>query len=363
VTATAIVTGAAGQDGYYLVERLLGEGLEVHATIRDRSRTDHLRGLPNTARLVVHEIDLGDSARYSKLIARVEPDEFYNLGGLSSVSASFRDPSSTWRTNAEPVQAMLEAIRAHSPSTRFYQASSTDMFGAEPGPAVTHDEMSPFLPQSPYAAAKAAAHLMCGAYRRAFGLRVATGILANHESRRRAGTFLTRRVVDHVRDLRSSRNSGPTGSPLRLGNLAAQRDWGFAPDYVDGMVRIVRQIQVRAELSGRPAEPDIGSSYRDYVLGSGRLHSVWELVDRAFALADLPLEWDRTSPDPADWSASFRGTGAVAVVVDRGLIRPSDPAAIRADPTRARIELGWEPQPGLDRFLQDMLVPDDVAVG
>ena len=147
--------------------------------------------------------------------------------------------------------------------------------------------------------------------------------------------------------------------PLALGNLAAERDWGFAPDYVDGIVRVIRQIEVRASTLDRPSEADVGSNYRDYVLGSGRLHAVWQLVDRAFALAGYPLEWDRSGSDPASWIATFQSTRSLAVVVDPALIRPTDPAAIRADPSRATRELGWQPQPGLDRFLGDMLEAED----
>lgn len=360
VTTTAIVTGAAGQDGYYLVRRLIGEGVHVHAIVRDEARADDLRALRATGSLTVHQLDINDSEGYGRLLGTVMPDEFYNLAGLSSVAASFRDPSSTWRTNADSVQVLLEAVRARSPGTRFYQSSSTEMFGAEPGKVVTHNEESPFMPHSPYAAAKAAAHLACVAYRRAFGLRVAAGIVSNHESRRRAPSFLTRKVIDHVRAIRSAKPAQlRQAAPLAVGNLAAQRDWGFAPDYVDGIVRVIRQIDVRARTLNHPPEADVGSSYRDYVLGSGRLHSVWQLVDRGFALADIPLDWDRGSPDPADWTASFCETGSPAVVVDPALIRPTDPLAIRADPSRARRELGWRPPGGLDRFLRDMLEAAD----
>jgi GDPmannose 4,6-dehydratase len=353
--ATAVVTGAAGQDGFYLARRLVQEGMIVHAIVRDASSADELRGLGREGRIEVHAIDLDDRDGYASLIARVRPEEFYNFAGQSSVSASFLDPTSTWRTNADSVQGMLEAIRLHSPATRFYQSSSTDMFGAEPGVSVVHDEMSPLMPQSPYAAAKAAAHVACDAYRRAFGLRIAAGILANHESRRRTPRFLTRKVVDHVGAIRGASDRELRGiPPLRVGNLIAQRDWGFAPDYVDGIVLILRQVAVRARVSGQPAEDDVGASYRDYVLGSGQLSAVWELVDRTFALAGLPLAWNR-SGEMTSWTASFRASGDVAVVVDPELIRPTDPGAIRADASRARRELGWAPRPGLDRFLEDML--------
>lgn len=359
VTKSAIVTGAAGQDGYYLVRRLVEEGVDVYAVVRKGGRSPEFGSVSGPGSLSVRQLDINDAAGYGELLADVRPDELYNLAGLSSVSLSFADPSATWRTNADSVQALLEAVRTRSPETRFYQSSSTEMFGGEPGEAVTHHEESRLAPQSPYAAAKAAAHLACDAYRRTYGLRVSAGIVSNHESRRRAPSFLTRRVVDHVRTLRPTPTQLDLAPPLTLGNLAAQRDWGFAPDYVDGMVRINRQIDVRASTLGHPVEPDVGSSYRDYVLGSGELHAVWQLVDRAFALAGLPLEWDRSSPDPASWSARFRATGTPAVIVDPALIRPTDPAAIRADASRAQRELGWRPRTGLDSFLGDMLEAGD----
>ncbi|MEP7082644.1 MAG: GDP-mannose 4,6-dehydratase [Chloroflexota bacterium] len=361
--ASAIVTGAAGQDGYYLVRRLLEEGADVHAVVREGGRSPDFGTLPDRGSLTVHRLDINDVAGYGELVARVRPDELYNLAGLSSVSLSFADPSATWRTNADSVQALLEALRTGSPETRFYQSSSTEMFGAEPGEAVTHDEESRLAPQSPYAAAKAAAHLACDAYRRTYGLRVAAGIVSNHESRRRAPSFLTRRVVDHVRMLRSAPERVRNGPPLTVGNLAAQRDWGFAPDYVDGMVRVARQIEVRAKTLEHPPDADVGASYRDYVLGSGELHAVWQLVDRAFTLAELELDWDRSSPDPGKWSATFRAAGTSAVVVDPALIRPTDPAAIRADARRAREELGWRPRTGLDCFLRDMLEAGESDLG
>jgi GDPmannose 4,6-dehydratase len=361
-SASAIVTGASGQDGYYLVARLLSEGLVVHATIRDADRPADLAPLVVGGRLVIHRLEISDAEGFARLVAQVRPDEFYNLAGQSSVSASFDDPTDTWRTNAHAVQGLLEAIRRHGQATRFYQSSSTDMFGSIPGQAVVHDETSQFLPQSPYAAAKAAAHLLCDAYRRAFDLRIACGILSNHESRRRPASFLTRKVVDHVRRLREATAAGrEPAHPLLVGNLAAERDWGFAPDYVEGMTRICRQVRVRTEVLGLPLDADTGSSYRDYVLSSGQLHAVWELVDRAFALGGFPLVWDRSSPDPTAWTAHLEATGALAVVVDSALIRPSDPAAIGADSAKARKELGWRPRPGLDLFLQDMLVHDRVV--
>lgn len=351
-----IVTGATGQDGYLLTERLLDEGCTVHAPVR---RPEELKGLvssPGVAgRLFVHAIDLLDTSKLLDLVAEVQPEEFYNLAGESSVSASFGDPRVTWRTNAETVAAFLECIRTQSAHTRFYQASSGDMFGSLPGGSVVHDEYSGMSPQSPYAAAKAAAHLLCHSYREAYGLRIACGILFNHESHRRSAPFLSRKVVDHVQNLRALLVDGhDTVPPLAIGNPMVRRDWGFARDYVDGIRLIMRQIQVRSHHMGE-SEPDEGAYYRDYVLGTGQLHAVWQLVDHTFALAGFELEWALDGKDPSHWGACFRRTGAPAVVVDQALLRPADPLAIQADPSRARDELGWVPRAGLDVFLKDML--------
>ncbi len=351
----AIVTGAAGQDGFFLIEGLVRDGYVVHGTVRRGGSTFKSgRGSWDQA-VVIHELDLEEPAGYAELIAALRPDEFYNLAGMSSVATSFVEPAAAWRTNADAVEAMLEAIRKLSPATRFYQSSSSEMFGSAPGQESTHDEDSPLRPQSPYAAAKAAAHVLCAAYRRAYDLRIACGILFNHESSRRPATFLTRKVVDHVRALRgASRPVVRQTPPLAMGNLAARRDWGFAPDYVDGIRQITGQIKVRARVLGGAPEQDRGSNYRDYVLGTGELHAVWELVDRAFHLAGLPLEWDLAG-DPSGWSARFRGTSHLAVVVDPTFTRPVDPPAITADSSRARTELGWKPRTGLDPFLREML--------
>jgi GDPmannose 4,6-dehydratase len=291
-----------------------------------------------------------------RLLRVAAPTEIYNLAGQSSVSGSFADPVLTWRTNAESVVLLLEAVRREVPQARVYQASSGEMFGWGPELNVVHDESSLFVPQSPYAVAKAAAHLACATYRRVYGLRVACGILFNHESHRRPSRFLTRKVVDHVR---RARERGLTAGepPLRVGNLRAKRDWGYAPDYVDGIVAVLRQVATRAKLAGTPPEDDDGRNYRDYVLATGRLHAVWELIDRAFSLAGMQLTWSMESDDELTWHARFPD-GSIAVEVDPDLLRPSDPESIAADPSLARRELGWNPRVGLDPFLSDMLEHD-----
>jgi GDPmannose 4,6-dehydratase len=343
---TALVTGATGQDGYYLVSRLLADGWTVHAAVRDRDAAEALFGGHQRFRAVRR--DLRDPGPLLALVGDVRPEELYNLAGESSVSGSFADPRATWESNAHVVVHLLDAIRLDSPETRFYQASSGEMFGSVAGESVVHDETSALNPQSPYAAAKAAAHMLCRSYRESYGIRIACGILFNHESRHRGPQFLSRKVVDHVRQLRATASTGP----LRLGNLKAERDWGFAPDYVEGMVSILRQTGIRGV-------PDEAASYRDYVLGTGKLHAVWELADRAFALAGFELRWDLAGDDPLRWSAAFAGSSKPAVVVDPAFIRPADPHAIAADPSRVVTDLGWRPEPGLDRFLVDML--DDIG--
>jgi GDPmannose 4,6-dehydratase len=339
---TAVVTGATGQDGYYLVRRLLADGWTVHAAVRDVDAAEAM--FDEHENLVAVRRDIRDPGPLRALVGDVRPEELYNLAGESSVGASFADPQATWESNAHVVVHLLDALRLDSPGTRFYQASSGEMFGSVPGESVVHDESAALNPQSPYAAAKAAAHMLCRSYRESYSVRIACGILFNHESRRRGPQFLSRKVVDHVAGLKAGR----VESPLALGNLKAQRDWGFAPDYVEGMVTILRQAEARGVA-------DEASAYRDYILGTGKLHAVWELADRAFALAGYELDWRLDGEDPLGWSAAFSGTSERAVVVDPAFIRPSDPQAIAADPSRIESELGWQPRPGLDRFLEDML--------
>jgi GDPmannose 4,6-dehydratase len=350
------VAGANGQDGYFLTELLLRDGWLVHATTMQQSNQDfdHLPGGLKT-RLRVHQIDLVRPRPMFDLIRQAQPDEFYNLAGQSSVSKSFSDPLYTWQTNAESVVHLLECIRKNSPHTRFYQASSTDMFGMPHDSAAIFDENSALNPQSPYASAKAAAHLLCHSYREVYGLRIASGILSNHESHRRPLSFLSRKVVEHIRRVKTCAiTKRATLSPLAVGNLKVQRDWGFAPDYVEGMLRILRQIRTRSEVTGEAIESDEGGNYRDYVLATGKTHAVWELIDCAFTIGGFDLKWNLEGDDPTAWHAYFRSTDTPAVAVDPDLLRAAEPLVIRVDPDRARRELGWVPKQGLEVFLRDI---------
>ena len=346
---TAVITGATGQDGWFLVRRLLAEGWTVHAAVRDVERAERL--FDHHPRLRAVRRELRDPGPLCALVSDVRPEEFYNLAGESSVGASFADPRATWESNAHIVVALLDAVRKDSPATRFYQSSSGEMFGSAPGAGVVHDETSALNPQSPYAAAKAAAHLLCRSYRESYNLRIACGILFNHESHRRGPQFLSRKIVDHLHVLQG----GGERTTLKLGNLMVQRDWGFAPNYVDAMISILRQADIRGV-------PDEARYYRDYVVGTGQLRHVWELADRAFALAGFTLAWQLEGADPLEWSATFTDTGELAVAVDPDFLRPSDPQAILADPCLIMQDLGWQPALGLDVFLEDMLAAAPAAI-
>jgi len=359
---TAIVIGASGQDGYFLTQRLLDEDWTVHAVVRTSETLTRFMSDPAIgARLKVHAAELTSAESLLDLIARERPEEIYNLAGQSSVSRSFADPLLTWRANADFVALLLECLRVETPHSRLYQASSTDMFGGGGQRTLLCNEDSAFDPQSPYASAKAAAHLLCRSYRQDYNLRIACGILSNHESHRRPAHFLTRKIADHVRSLRSlTPDEQSETPPLKMGNLKIRRDWGFAPDYVEGMRLILRQIKVRAATDlgneNRAQMVDEGRTYRDYVLGTGQTHAVWELVDTAFQLIGLDLDWRLDGDDPHSWQAHFRSSGKLAVEVDPLLLRPADPLIIEVDPSRARRELGWSPRTGLEIFLEDMLV-------
>ena len=312
---TAIVTGATGQDGYFLVNRLLREGWTVHAPVRDVDAARSLFGAHE--RLVPVKRDLRNPAPLAALVGDVQPEELYNLAGESSVSASFDDPLSTWETNAHVVVQLLDSVRNDSPGTRFYQASSGEMFGSTPGGDVVHDEDSPLNPQSPYAAAKAAAHLLCRSYRESYGIRIACGVLFNHESHRRWPRFLSRKVVDHLKAL------DETGDrrPLKVGNLKAKRDWGYARDYMEGAWRMLQAD-----------EPD------DYVLATGETHSVQEFLDAAFGHAGL------------DWNDYVK--------VDERYFRPAEVDLLVGDYSKAKEKLGWEPTVRFDELVRMMVDHD-----
>lgn len=313
---TALITGITGQDGSYLAEFLLARGYRVAGMVRRTShhsyeRIDHLIG-----RIQIVTADLLDQHSLTMAIRDVEPDEVYNLAAQSYVPTSFSQPVLTGEFTALGVTRMLEAIRLVRPAARFYQASSSEMFGkADRSP---QDERTPFHPRSPYGVAKVYGHWITVNYRESYGLHAVSGILFNHESPRRGMEFVTRKVTDGV-----ARIALGLATELRLGNLDARRDWGFAGDYVDAMWRMLQQ-----------------DAPRDYVIGTGVTHSVRELVEVAFAHAGL------------DWRHH--------VVTDPALIRPAEVDLLMADATRAREDLEWTPTVGFEELIA-MMVDADVA--
>ncbi len=312
----ALITGITGQDGSYLAEQLLGEGLEVFGMVRRSStetfeRIAHLRD-----RVTLVQADLLDQTSVIRALQRAEPQEVYNLAAQSFVPTSFEQPELTAQYTALGVTRMLEGIRAVDKRIRFYQASSSEMFGkVRESP---QSERTPFHPRSPYAVAKAYGHFMTVNYRESYGLFACSGILFNHESPRRGLEFVTRKITDGVARIKHG-----LARELRLGNLDARRDWGFAGDYVRMMVAMLRQDR-----------PD------DYVVASGETHSVRELCQIAFARAGL--DWERH------------------VVVDASFIRPAEVDLLVGDPAKAGRELGWQPTVDF-RGLVEMMVDADLA--
>ncbi|WP_392544996.1 GDP-mannose 4,6-dehydratase [Oryzobacter telluris] len=315
--SVALVTGATGQDGSYLVERLLAEGHEVHGLVR---REDLGGSLP--ADLVVHELDLASRADdLAGLVDRVSPDELYNLGGISSVAHSWADPVLTARVSGVAAVVLLDAARRlqerRGREVRVLQPSSAEIFG-EPAES-PQNEATPVRPVSPYGATKAFAHHLAG-LERSRGLFTASVILYNHESPRRPPTFVTRKITSTVAAIAAGR-----ADRLVLGNLDARRDWGWAPDYVDAMVRALRHD-----------EPG------DYVVATGEAHSVHDFVGAAFRHVGID-----------DW--------ARLVEVDPAFIRPADPSLLVGDATRARERLGWVPTVTFDDLVARMVDAERAA--
>lgn len=319
----ALITGVTGQDGSYLAEYLIDEGYDVHGTIRtttqDLAETrigDIIKG--DDPALTVHVTDLGDSASLTRLMAEIRPHEVYNLGAQSHVRASFDQPIHTGDVTGVGAVRLLEAIRQVDPEIRFYQASSSEMFGSAPPP---QDELTPFHPRSPYAVAKVFAYWSTINYREAYGFHASNGILFNHESPRRGKEFVTRKITSTIPLLVTGEQK-----VLRLGNLDAKRDWGHARDYVKAMHAIV-QLD----------EPI------DVVIGTGETHSVRDFLSAAFSVVDL------------DWQ-DF-------VVVDPRFFRPAEVDYLCADTSMAREAVGWEPETTFTELVEEMVTADMAAHG
>lgn len=313
----ALITGITGQDGSYLAELLLRKGYEVHGLIRRSSsfntgRIDHLFCDPHewNPRLILHHGDLTDGSSLNRLLEKVEPQEIYHLASQSHVRVSFDIPEYTGDVTGLGALRLLDAIRATQIKAKFYQASSSEMFGSSPPP---QNEKTPFHPRSPYACAKAYAYYLTVNYREAYGLFACNGILFNHESPRRGETFVTRKIAKAVARIRKGKES-----TLWLGNLDAKRDWGYAPEYVEAMWRMLQQ-----------KKPN------DFVIATGESHSVNEFVQMAFEHVGM------------NWKNHVR--------IDQRYFRPSEVDHLRGDASKAKHLLGWRPKTNIKRLVHIMV--------
>ena len=334
----ALVTGITGQDGSYLAELLLSKGYEVHGLIRRSSsfntaRLDHLYQDPHATgrRLVLHYGDLNDASSLNRVLRNVQPEEIYNLGAQSHVKVSFDVPEYTGEVTALGAVRILEAVRETGITPRFYQASSSEMFGqvAE----VPQRETTPLHPRSPYGVAKVYAYWITINYRESYGLFGCNGILFNHESPRRGETFVTRKITRAVG--RIVQNAQDT---LWLGNLDAKRDWGFAGDYVEAM-----WLMLQAETPG------------DYVVATGETHTVREFCDKAFAVAGITVAWEGEGVNEVGRCTK---TGKTLVRVDPGYFRPAEVELLLGDPTKAKTQLGWQPKVTFEGLVEMMTKAD-----
>ena len=319
----ALITGITGQDGSYLTELLLEKGYEVHGIIRRASnfntqRIDHLIENPEiyNQKLFLHYGDMTDGSRLVTLIANLAPDEVYNLAAQSHVRVSFDEPEYTGDTVGLGTTRLLEAIRITGVNSKFYQASSSEMFGATPPP---QNELTPFYPRSPYGAAKVYSYWMTKNYREAYGLHACNGILFNHESERRGETFVTQKIA-----MGAARIAEGSQKNLVLGNLDSIRDWGYAPEYVEGMWKMLQH-----------GTPD------DYVLATNTGHSVRDFLH--FAFGAVNLEWEKF------------------VIYDRRYLRPTEVDSLIGDFSKAQLQLGWRPTvftPELAKIMVDSALKD-----
>ena len=335
----ALITGITGQDGSYLAELLLEKGYEVHGIIRRAStfntkRIDHLYQDPHEedVKLFLHYGDITDSSNLNRLIEKIRPDEIYNLAAQSHVGVSFDSPEYTAEATGVSTLRILDAIRESGVKTKFYQASTSELFGGLPETA-PQSEKTPFYPKSPYGVAKLYSYWITVNYRESYDIFACNGILFNHESPRRGETFVTRKITRAAAAIHLGMQD-----KLYLGNLDAKRDWGHAKDYVEGMWRILQQ--------DKPA---------DFVLSMNETHTVREFVELAFAELGYELEWQGSGVDE---KGIDKNTGRVLVEVDPRYFRPAEVELLWGDSTKARTELGWEPKYSFMDLVKEMVQSD-----
>lgn len=335
---TALITGITGQDGSYLTEFLIDKGYEVHGIIRRSSsfntgRIEHLYRDPhvNNRKMILHYGDLTDSSNLSRLIEKIVPDEIYNLAGQSHVKVSFEVPEYTAEVNGLGTLRLLDAIREVGIHTKFYQASTSELYGKVVESPQT--ENTPFYPRSPYAIAKLYSFWTVKNYREAYQLFACNGILFNHESPRRGETFVTRKITRAV-----ARINARLQEKLFLGYLDAKRDWGYAPDYIEGMWLMLQQNK-----------PD------DYLLATGENHSVREFTELAFKEVGVDLAWEGENEQEV---GRDRASGKILVEVDPNYFRPTEVDTLLGNPAKAKQLLGWQPKTNFYELVKIMITAD-----
>ncbi len=332
----ALITGVTGQDGSYLAEFLLEKGYEVHGLVRRSSleqklRIDHLYKDPHyNGRFKVHYGDMTDSPNIIRILGSVKPDEVYNLAAQSHVRVSFEIPEYTANADALGALRILEAIRilGLEKETRYYQASTSELFGKVQ--EIPQKETTPFYPRSPYGVAKLYAYWLSVNYREAYNIFASNGILFNHESPRRGNSFVTKKIAIAAAQIAAGKRE-----KLYLGNLNASRDWGYAPDYVRSMWMILQHDT-----------PD------DFIVATGKTHKVREFVEIAFAHAGIQLRWEGKDVDE---KGIDKATGKVIIEVDPWYFRPTEVELLVGDASKAKNELGWEPEVGFDELIRIMM--------
>lgn len=334
----ALITGITGQDGSYLAELLLGKGYEVHGVIRRAStfntgRIDHLYKDPhiNGIKMFLHYGDLSDSSNINRLLEKIQPDEIYNLGAQSHVKVSFDLPEYTADVTALGALRMLDAIRKIGIKTKFYQASSSEMFGKATETPIK--ETTPFYPRSPYGCAKVYAHWITKNYRESYGIFACSGILFNHESERRGETFATRKISRGLARIKLGKDI-----KLYLGNLDAKRDWGYAKDYVKGMWSMLQQDKAD-----------------DYILATGETHSVREFIEKAAKYFDFDLVWEG---EGVNEKGIDKKTGKIIIEIDPRYFRPAEVDVLLGDYSKAKKDFGWEPKVKFEQLVEIMCKAD-----
>ena len=334
----AVITGITGQDGSYLAELLLEKGYDVHGIARrtslfNRSRIDDARDAATRAgRVYALEYgDMGDSSSLNRVLAKTRPDEIYNLAAQSHVAVSFQQPEYTADVDGTGVLRLLESIRANELPARFYQASTSELYGQ--AQQIPQNEETPFHPRSPYAIAKLYGYWIVRNYRESYGMHASNGILFNHESERRGENFVTRKITLGLARVKHGRQQR-----VSLGNLDAKRDWGHARDYVEAMWRMLQQDEAD-----------------DYVIATGETRSVREFIEHAAAYAGMQIDWEGSGTEEI---GRDRRTGQIVIDVDPSFYRPAEVDLLLGDPSKARKRLGWTPKITFSALAELMMKAD-----